>query len=214
MKIKDLPDIERPQEKLMKYGVKRLTDDELLAIIIGSGTHTMNALVLAHHIRKRAQMDVTELEKIHGIGKTKICRILASIEFGKRFQQKSSIAILTPRDVWNTLADIRSSKKEFFVVFYLDVQNQLIQKEIISIGTLTASIVHPREVFEPAIKYLAAQIIISHNHPSGECQPSDEDVELTTQLIKAGKILGIDLIDHVIVTKSSFYSFKEQRTIS
>lgn len=214
MRIKDLPDIEKPQEKLIKYSVARLTDDELLAIIIGSGTHTMNALNLANYIRKRIRvMTIEGLEKIHGIGKTKVCRILASIEFGKRFQQKSSIAILSPRDVWNVLADIRTSKKEFFIVFYLDVQNQLIKKEIISIGILNASIIHPREVYEPAIKCLASQIIISHNHPSGESFPSDEDIEITTQIKKAGEIIGIELADHIIVTRSTFYSFKEHDMI-
>ena len=155
-------------------------------------------------------MTIEGLEKVHGIGKTKICKILASIEYGKRFQQKSSIAILSPKDVWNILVDVRVSKKELFIVFYLDVQNQLIKKETISIGILNASIVHPREVYEPAIKYLASQIIISHNHPSGESSPSDEDVELTAQIKKAGEILGIELIDHIIVTKSTYFSFKEQ----
>jgi DNA repair protein RadC len=210
MKIKDLPKFIQPQEKLMKYGVGRLTNDELLAIIIGSGTHSMNAISLAHFIRKKEEFTFDKLRNIHGLGKTKIARILASIEYGKRMQQKTNNAILSPKDLWNILSDVRVSKKEYFVVFYLDVQNQLIQKETISIGTLNTSIVHPREVYEPAIRYSAAQIIMSHNHPSGVCRPSNEDLELTQQIKKAGEILGIELADHVIVTKEKYYSFREK----
>lgn len=213
MKIKDLPKLIQPQEKLIRYGAERLTNDELLAIIIGSGTHSMNAISLAHYINNKASFTFSKLQTIHGLGKTKIARILASIEYGKRMQQKTHDAILSPKDVWNMLSDIRASKKEYFIVFYLDVQNQLIQKETISIGTLNASIVHPREVYEPAIRYLAAQIIISHNHPSGVCRPSSDDLELTQKIKKAGEILGIELADHVIVTKEMYFSFREKKIL-
>lgn len=118
---------------------------------------------------------------------------------------------MKPRDVWNELSEIRGSKKEHFIVFYLDIQNQMIKKEIISIGILNTSLVHPRELFEPAIKHLAAQILISHNHPSGDCTPSDDDIKLTKRLIEAGKILGIEIIDHVIVSSTKCFSFKEHK---
>lgn len=213
MKIKDLPKIVQPQEKLFTYGVGRLTNDELLAIIIASGTCRMNAITLAHYINKKEEFAFNTLKSIHGLGKTKIARIIAAVEFGKRIQQKTNNAILSAKDVWNMLSDIRASKKEYFIVFYLDVQNQLIQKETISIGTLNASIVHPREVYEPAIRYSAAQIIISHNHPSGECRPSSDDLVLTQRIKKAGELLGIELVDHIIVTKEKYHSFREKRIL-
>ena len=120
---------------------------------------------------------------------------------------------MTPKDVWSAMADVRDSRKEHFVVFYLDTRNQLIQKELISLGTLNSSLVHPREVFESAIKYSTAQIILSHNHPSGDVNSSSEDIAITKKLINAGEILGIELIDHVIVTTNSYSSMKQKGTI-
>lgn len=218
MKIKDLSLVEQPQEKLFRYGVDRLTTSELLAIILGSGTRNMNAVELSKKIlqqfkdKKMKSISLSDLQVFHGIGKTKASRIVAAFELGKRLLNgKKASFIMKPKDVWNELSDIRGSKKEHFIVFYLDIRNQIIQKEIISIGILNTSLVHPREVFEPAIKHLAAQILISHNHPSGDCSPSDEDIELTKRLIEAGKILGIEIIDHVIVSSLKAFSFKEHK---
>ena len=220
MKIKDLPKVERPREKLMKYGPEKLNNIELLAIILGSGKKGVNVIELSKKIikqfseQKLPNIKLSELSRISGIGKTKACRLIACFELGKRFlQNKQSALIMCPKDAWNDLKDIRASKKEYFVVFYLDIRNQIIKREIISIGSLNASLVHPREVFEPAIKNNTAQIILSHNHPSGDSHPSDDDLRLTTRLIKAGEILGIEIIDHVIVTEKKYFSMKENKII-
>jgi DNA repair protein RadC len=117
--------------------------------------------------------------------------------------------LLSPRDVFDGLKDIRESKKEHFVVFFLDTRNQQIKREIISIGTINASLVHPREVFEPAVKHLAVQVILAHNHPSGDLEPSEEDLDVNRRLTEAGKILGIEVLDHVIVTRTAFKSFRD-----
>lgn len=145
---------------------------------------------------------------------SKASQIVACFELGKRFLKgKAAALILSPREVWDEMKEIRNNKKEHFVVFFLDVRNQVIQKEIISIGTLNTSLVHPREVFEPAIRCFAAQIIISHNHPSEDSTPSEEDILVTKKLMQAGKILDIEILDHVIVTKNDFSSMKERRVI-
>ncbi|MBI3366535.1 DNA repair protein RadC [Candidatus Roizmanbacteria bacterium] len=216
MKIKDLPLIDRPREKLLRYGAEKLTSEELLAILLGSGAKGISALELSTKVlkqfgEKKLQTSTTsDFQNLLGIGKTKACRIIAAFELGKRLLTgKKTSFVMKPKDVWNEFMEIRGSQKEHFVVFYLNVRNQIIQKEIISIGILNTSLVHPREVFEPAVKHLAAQILISHNHPSGDCTPSDEDMELTKRLIDAGKILGIEIIDHVIVSAQQWYSLKE-----
>lgn len=219
MKIKDLPMYTRPREKLIRYGTDRLNNLELLAIIIGSGTKKHNALDLSGRLFKKyednkEQITYQNLIEHNGIGSTKACRIVACFELGKRlFKNKKTSLILSPEDVWKELDEIRNRTKEHFVIFYLDVRNQIIRKEIISIGTLNMSVVHPREVFENAIRHTAAQILISHNHPSGDPNPSDEDIALTHRLIESGKILGIEIIDHVIVCKEVYYSFKKHEIL-
>lgn len=219
-KIKDIPKIEQPRERLEKYGPGKLSEAELLAILLGTGTKGIHVLDLARKILRKisgeAMKDVSveELKKIHGLGSAKACEIVAALEFGKRLLQgKRAALLLSPQDAWNELKDIRNHKKEHFVIFFLDSRNQEVRREIISVGTLNASLVHPREVFEPAIQCLASHILIAHNHPSGNCEPSEEDIELTKRLADAGKILGIEIIDHVIVSPSGFLSFKEKELI-
>jgi DNA repair protein RadC len=149
-----------------------------------------------------------ELKNIHGLGKVKAVEIIACLELGRRLLKgKKSSILLSPKDVWARMEDIRGSKKEYFVVFYLDSRNQEIKREIVSVGTLNESLVHPREVFEGAIKNSAASIILAHNHPSGDLDPSQADVEITKKLIHAGKILDIKIVDHVIVSISDCKSF-------
>ncbi|PIS06562.1 MAG: hypothetical protein COT80_00005 [Candidatus Buchananbacteria bacterium CG10_big_fil_rev_8_21_14_0_10_33_19] len=211
-KIKDIPKIDRPREKLAKYGPGKLEDEELLAIILGSGTKGLNVRALAKRILKknRKKLDTLTLEDLKsekGLGTAKAAQIIAVIELGKRFfDNKKSKLILSPEEVWSRCEDIRSSKKEHFVVFFLDTQNNEIKREIISIGTLNTSLVHPREVFEPAIKANAASIILAHNHPSGSTEPSEEDLEVTKRLKEAGTLLGVKILDHVIVAKSEYRS--------
>ena len=220
MKIKDLPKIDRPREKLEKYGPERLSDSELLAILLRTGSASVNVVELSSKILKKfsgvglAKASVKELKSTFGLGATKACEIVASFELGRRLlQNKQSVLLLSPQDVWNQLKDIRDNKKEHFVIFFLDARNQEIKREIISVGSLNANLVHPREVFEPAVRHLAAQVIVAHNHPAGDPSPSQEDLDITKQLVDAGKILGIDVIDHIIVTKDRFLSFKERHLI-
>ena len=220
VKIKDLPKVDRPREKLIKYGPQKLTTTELLAIILRTGTPAMNVVELANHILKSIGTDkikdisFTELKKINGLGITKTSEIIAVIELGKRLlKDKKTLTAVSPQSVYESLRHYAENKKEHFIVLYLDTRSQEITREIISIGTLNASIVHPREVFEPAIKYLANAVIIAHNHPSGDPTPSHEDVLITKRLKDAGELLDIHLLDHLIITKSEYMSFKEQNLI-
>jgi len=215
VKIKDIPKLDRPREKLEKYGPGKLSDAELLAILLRTGTKDLNVIKLSQKIlqkfenQKITDITIDELKTVHGLGTAKACEIIACFELGKRMLKgKKTSILLSPKDVWERMDDIRNSKKEHFVVFYLDSRNQEIQREIISVGTLNESLVHPREVFEGAIKNNAASIIIAHNHPSGDMQPSQADIEITKKLIHAGKILNIMIISHVIITKDKWEELK------
>lgn len=220
VKIKDIPKIERPREKLEKYGPGKLSDAELLAILLRTGTKDLNVVNLSKKILRKfknakiSEANLEELKKTHGLGVAKACEIMACFELGKRILKgKQTSILLSPKDIWDRMADIRGSKKEHFIIFYLDSRSQEIEREIISVGTLTESLVHPREVFEPAITRKAASVIIAHNHPSGNLKPSDDDIEITKKLANAGKILGIEVIDHIIATKNNFFSLKENKLI-
>ena len=217
MKIKDLPKIDRPREKLEKYVPERLSDSELLAILLRTGSEGINVVELSGKILRKfsgaglAKASAKELKNTFGLGSAKACEIVACYELGRRhLQNKQSVLLLSPKDVWDELKDIRDHKKEHFVIFFLDSRNQEIKREIVSVGSLNTSLVHPREVFEPAVRHLAAQVIIAHNHPAGDPSPSQEDSDITKQLVNAGKILGIEIIDHVIVTKDKFLSMKQK----
>lgn len=215
--IKNLPVHERPREKLEKYGPEKLKDAELLALLLGSGTKGMNVLQLSSNILAKwkgkglGTATIAELVEVHGLGKAKACEIVACFELGRRLLKDKQVSILlTPKDVWDRMADVRESKREHFVVFFLDSRNQETHREIVSIGTLNESIVHPREVFEQAIKHSASAVLVAHNHPSGDPLPSDTDIRVTKRLHDAAKLLGISLADHVIVTKDSWRSILEE----
>ena len=220
--IKDLPKSERPREKLIKKGPKALKKEELLAIILRTGLKGKNAIEVAKDIllkygdKKLLNVSYEELRNMRGVGPTKAVQILAAIELGSRlFKEKSEkeVYINSSQDVIKEIEYIKENKKENFVVLYLDARNKLIYKETVSIGSLNANLVHPREVFEPAVKYLTAQIVLAHNHPSGDPDPSEDDLEITKRLVETGKILGIEVIDHIIVTKNNYFSFKDGRLI-
>ena len=222
MKIKDLPKIERPREKLVAKGAENLKDSELLAILLRTGRAGKNVIeiasqILAKHSKKRLlQMNYQDLLKISGIDSAKAVTLLAAFELSKRVLEvndTSSPTISNAKDAVAQLTDLRDLKKEHFVVLYLNARNQLVHKETVSIGTLNANLVHPREVFEPAIKHSAANIIVAHNHPSGDSKPSEDDLEITKRLTEAGKIMGIEIADHIIVAKNSHLSFKEEYLI-
>ena len=215
MKIKALPKVDLPREKLQKYGVQKLADHELLAILLGSGIEGTNVLELSKKILKtimkigRDKITLPDLLEIKGLGPAKAGQIISIIELSKRLTTDTP-EVLSPEDVWKQCADFRDSKREHFVAFYLDTQSRLIERQIISIGVLNGTLVHPREVFEPAVRLHAASIIVVHNHPSGSLEISKEDKEVTLRLVEAGKVLGIELEDHIIVTSKSFVSFQQK----
>jgi len=222
MKIKDLPKSDRPREKLIAKGAENLKDSELLAILLRTGKTGKNVIEIASQIlskyskKRLLQMTYDDLSKISGIDSAKATTLLAAFELSKRALEVNDTnlpVINTAKDAAAQLTDMRDLKKEHFVVLYLNAKNQLAHKETISMGTLNANLVHPREVFEPAVRYLAAQVVISHNHPSGDPKPSDADLEITKRLIEAGKMMGIEVVDHIIITKNSFLSFKEEHLI-
>ena len=219
MKIKDTPKVDRPQEKLYKYGPKKLKDAELLAIILRTGTKGENVIELSKKIiRKFAKrfgdLSVEDLRGIKGLGKTKAAQLVAAFELADRYRTKEKSQILSPKAIFESVVDIRKSKREQLIALYLDTRNREIQREIISIGTINANLIKPREVFEPAVKNLAASIIIVHNHPSEDTEPSKDDLAITDQLVRAGKIMGIEIIDHIIVSESEYYSFADHGKIS
>ena len=144
------------------------------------------------------------------MGETKACQIIAVVELAKRLiHDKPTSQLTSPEIIFESVREIRESKKEHLLAIYLDIRNSEISREVISIGTLTANLVHPREIFEPAIRQLAAGIIIVHNHPSGETEPSKDDINITKQLVNAGNIIGIQIVDHIIVSKDSYFSFED-----
>lgn len=222
MKIKDLPKVDRPREKLIVKGTSALKKDELLAILLRTGIKNKNVIQVARDIlvkygdKKLLEASYNELRNIHGVGPTKAIQILAAIELGKRLYKEKiekEVYIHSAEDVIKEVDHLRENKKENFVILCLDARSKLIYKETISIGTLNASLIHPREVFEPAIRNFTVQIIIAHNHPSGNSEPSKDDLEVTHQLVEAGKILGIEVADHLIVAQNSYLSFKEKGLI-
>jgi DNA repair protein RadC len=218
--IRDIPKSTLPREKLFNRGPESLKDYELLAILIRTGYKGQTVLDVARRILKSkslfdlSTLDPKDIAKIKGVGRSRASIISASLEMAKRiFKSNSLIKIESSEDVLKVIGDIRNKKREHFVALFLDARNQLIITKTISIGTLNTSIVHPRDVYAPAIKHNAANVIIAHNHPSGNPDPSREDILITEKLVKAGRILSIELIDHLIVAKESFFSFKQQGTI-
>lgn len=222
IKIKDLPKHERPREKLIEKGSQNLKDKELLAILLGTGREGKNVLEVAqeilakHPMKNLLVLDFEKLSQIKGIGPGKACSLLAAFELTKRaleVEDNNLPSINSARDAVAQLQELCIAKKEHFVVLYLNARNQLIHKETISVGTLNASLVHPREVFKPAIDNLAASLIIAHNHPSGELVASEEDIKVTNRLKQSAEILGLEILDHLILTKTGYSSFKEKGII-
>jgi len=221
--IKDLSQIDRPREKLAKYGPEFLKDNELLAILLRTGTKGKSALKIADEIlskfskKKLLGLLFDQLKQIKGIGPAKACQILAAFELSKRVLKVDTSntrpTIQTPKDVIAQVSYLTHHKKENFVVLYLNSRNELLNKETISIGTLNANLVHPREVFEPAIVGFSSSVVFVHNHPSGDPEPSEDDLKITKQLTDAGKILGIEVVDHIIISQDKFTSFKEKKLI-
>lgn len=217
VKLKNLPKFDRPREKLFEKGPRALKDFELLAILLRTGYKGQSVLELAKRILTSktlvdlAIMNPKDIAKIKGVGSSRAATISASLEIAKRvFKNDSTIKIVSPEDVIKVIGHIRNKKKEHFVALYLDARHQLIKTETISIGTVDASIVHPRDVFGPALKYNAVSVIIAHNHPSGDPEPSHEDVLVTKRIVEAGRILGIEMLDHIVLSSLTHFSFKDR----
>jgi len=223
--IKNLPSEEQPREKLVIHGAAFLSNSELLAILLRAGTRNKSAVDLGrtivnkfgNNINELSQVTIEELCSIDGIGESKASQIISAIELGKRIRQTTSLRglkITSPSDVVNFFnLELADSKVEKFAIVLLNTKNVVINWEIISIGSLNASIVHPREVFNRAIKRSAASIIAIHNHPSGAIEPSREDKAITKRLNESGQLVGIPLVDHIIIGKNQYYSFKEQNQL-
>ncbi|MBX7151206.1 DNA repair protein RadC [bacterium] len=216
-KITDWSVDERPREKLEKHGAATLSDSELLAILIGSGTQKITAVDLAKTLLRQfstlanlAKCNYHELSQFKGIGKVKAIKLITSFEMARRLQSfvdEKKMKIASPDDVVRQYGPLlRDLNKEVFKVILLDGANQIIRDVTISEGTLTASLVHPREVFKAALDEHAAAVILLHNHPSGHTDPSAEDISITRQLEQAGKIMGIPVRDHIIIAGRSFAS--------
>jgi DNA repair protein RadC len=220
-KIKDWPTGERPREKLLHRGPHVLSDAELLAILIRTGTGKHNALDLARkmlsqekNLRGIAGKTAAELMRLRGIGEAKAVELMAAFEIGRRVQgqnQEEKLIVRSPEDVAQLMIPkLRDRTNEVFIVLVLDSKNGLKKEVELTEGTLNASLVHPREVFKAAIDHLAASVIVVHNHPSGNQQPSNEDIEITRQLVESGKVVGIPLHDHIIVAGDGYTSFAER----
>ena len=218
-KIKDLPKHKRPREKLSEKGAENLSDTELLAILIRTGRSGKSALDIAKETLKKYPLSkllaITQedLIAIKGLENTKVITIKAALELGRRAVGlfNNSLPILdSAKETVAQLVDLRGKQKEYFVALYLNARKQLIHKETVSIGTITETLVHPREVFEPAIQHFASVVILAHNHPSKNMEVSDADVKLTEKLIQSGAILDIEVLDHIIITDDGYISFKEK----
>ena len=213
-RIKDLPKVDRPRERFLEKGPDALSKSELLAILIGSGIKGKNVKQLSEQIirkfgNKFLDITVDDLLEVSGIGKAKALQIVSSLALVKRFYEelgpKNNI-ILSAQDAVSLTSDIRDKKKEYLVCLYLNARNALLKKEIISIGILDKSIIHPREIFGPAVELRAAGIILLHNHPSGDVTPSKQDIEVVNKIIEAGKIMGVNVIDFIIVSENDVHS--------
>ncbi len=221
--VRDLPIDERPREKLMADGAACLSNVELLAILLRTGTKENSVLRVAEQVLARYKdvgltammsMSVAELSSVQGIGAVKAATILAAVELGRRLSQKAAEKVEIvhgPEDVAHyAMPRFRFEQKEHFAVMLLNTKNHILGLTDVSVGSLSASIVHPREVFQTALWYAAAAMILIHNHPSGDPSPSREDINVTQRLVKAGKIMDIPVLDHIVLGDNRFVSIKEK----
>ncbi|MCX9011418.1 MAG: DNA repair protein RadC [Candidatus Methanoperedens sp.] len=219
LRILDMQKEERPRERLIKNGAAALSDYELLAIILRTGSRQENVINLCqrilseHNLKQLSTINIAQLMKIHGIKESKAAQIAACFEIARRlesFREEVKPRINSPEDVYRLIYPrMREQKRENFIELCLDTKNQVIREETVSVGSLNANIVHPREVFRTALAVSAAHIIVAHNHPSGDPAPSREDIEITKKLIEAGKIIGVEVLDHVIIGDGRHFSMKE-----
>lgn len=219
--IRDVPEDERPRERVLKEGASVCSNQELIAIVLRSGTKQESVLQLSqrvlHHFQGLRMLNgasIDELTSIKGIGTTKAVQILATIELGKRIarmQTADRTAIHSPEmGAALVMDEMRFLSQEHFVCFYLNTKNEVLHRQTVFIGSLNASIVHPREVFKEAFRHSAASVICFHNHPSGDPSPSREDIAITERLVECGKMIGIEVLDHIVIGDQKFISLKEK----
>lgn len=221
MKIKDLKEEDRPIERMINNGINSLSNEELMSIVIKTGTKEESAKSLAEKILSQIDnindIRINNLTNIKGIKTKKAATILAALELGKRLNNKKKLVRVqfsNPSVIYDYYKKILSGiNQEHFYVVYLDTKNKVIEDKLIFIGTINASIVHPREVFRESYLLSATSIICVHNHPSGNPMPSNEDVKITNVLVETGKILGIKVLDHIIIGENNYYSFHENKDI-
>ena len=223
--VRDLPLSERPRERLLKLGSEALSAQEILALILGRGIKGESVMVTSQKLLSRfgnlkgiANASVEELSEVKGVGLAKAAQIKAALELSKRLEgdagERQKPMVKSPEDVVNIVkSQLKGKKKEHFLVLCLDTRNRVINCRPVSIGSLDTSIVHPREVFREAVSSSAASVIFVHNHPSGDPEPSKEDVELTKRLVKSGEIIGIDVLDHIIICDRSYLSLKAKNLL-
>ena len=217
--IKELPKHNRPREKLKERGASALTDEELVAAILGRGVEGQSLVTIsksvANLIRKHKEdLSVEHLTAVRGVGLAKAAQILSAFELARRYLLKETVKITGAQDVLPLLADIASKQQEHFVCISLNGAHEVIEKRIVTIGLVDRSQVHPREIYADVISDRAAAVIFAHNHPSGDLKPSNSDLKIHEQLTEAGKILGIRIIDDLIVTRKGYYSFQEAGLIA
>jgi DNA repair protein RadC len=217
-RITELSTYDRPREKLVRKGVSSLSDFELIEVLIGVGVAGADVGRIAHHIQKllakgAQSLSYEALTSIKGVNTAHATRFLAALELAKRHLVRDMLPLSTTQDILARFHDIRSKKQEYFVCLSLDGGNRLLAQRTITIGILDTLLTHPREVYSDAISDRAASIIVAHNHPSGDPHPSTRDLELTQRLAGAGQIIGIQLRDHIIVTKTDSYSFQQHHLL-
>jgi DNA repair protein RadC len=212
--IKDMPEHSRPREKLREKGASALSDEELVAAILGMGTAGVDVRTISKQVaglirEHKEALKLDHLRGVPGMGLAKAAQILSAFELARRHLLKDTVKISCAKDALPLLADITGKQQEYFICISLNGANEVIEKRVVTIGLLDKSPVHPREVFADVIADRAAAVIFAHNHPSGDLQPSQSDLQLQEQLTEAGKILGIRVLDHVIVSRKGYYSFQE-----
>jgi DNA repair protein RadC len=221
MMIRDVPKSERPRERLLRGGASVLSNQELIALMLGSGTKSESVLELSGRVirhfdglRLLKEATAVELMEIRGIGEAKAVQLCAALEIGRRIKQfpvEETHIVRSPQDVADyMMEEMRHLKQEHFIALYLNTKNAVLHKKTLFIGSLNASIVHPRELYKEALRYSAASFICLHNHPSGNPEPSQEDIDVTKRLTETGKMLGIEMLDHVIIGDRRFCSMKEK----
>lgn len=218
LRMQQLPKADRPREKLLRTGVASLSDFELLEVIIGNGNGGGDVSFIARRIlqlflRCGGRLRLEDLTAIKGVSSAHASRVLASLEIARRYLVRDAQPLQNMTEILARLSTIKDKQQEYFVCLTLDGGQRLIALRTITIGTLNTTIAHPREVFSDAIADRAASVIIAHNHPSGDANPSDKDISLTQQLAAAGQLLGIALQDHLIVSKNAHFSFRQHHLL-